>query len=529
METPNVVKVIVTSFAPRIKARRKFPCHNQNALVDNDIVDMLKVIYKLEQEIDNGTPVDTIIVNNKDKHHLYKEGDKYLDSINGTETKNGKLTVLTRPNVGRSFGGYNYAYQQFRDKYEYWVFFEDDHLLIDPYFIKNSINHLNKHPEVAFVSVFDNLSVKDGKQYCAHGGVGCAHRKHLDLIVEELGSFPYCIELEMNTNTNVHVRKGEIPFTNTLVNLGFDLATYPKMAIEFYYDYVMKNRTLDEVSMVFVKEISQIIIPTSRSRIIDRLQSLKEEATNIVVNHREREESKQANHKKADSVAKMFKSEFNGPLKAFDRIHEGMTAILFATGLSVKEYEPIEGHEDFIKMGVNRIYDYPDILGQLDYYVFGSDYNKDDEHRANIDKICSTMDCVTLASAWRDGDITKRGNIFPEQAKEIGAIPFENNNKGSFATDVSKYRMFGQTIIFPALQLILYTGINTLYLVGVDCGVTLAKYGEPTGNQQFVIWWKQVKKWMANSEEYRDVKVISVNPVGLKGVFDDIYTTSDLD
>ena len=49
----------------------------------------------------------------------------------------------------------------------------------------------------------------------------------------------------------------------------------------------------------------------------------------------------------------MYKSIYNEPLKKFKDIHKGESAILFATGPTIKEYEPFEGSEECIKFGLN--------------------------------------------------------------------------------------------------------------------------------------------------------------------------------
>ena len=85
----------------------------------------------------------------------------------------------------------------------------------------------------------------------------------------------------------------------------------------------------------------------------------------------------------------MIKSNFNSPLSKYQDIHKGQSAIIFATGPTVKQYTHFEGSEECIKIGLNRIYDYPEILESLDYYYYGSHYYIDDTHRQKIDEICS--------------------------------------------------------------------------------------------------------------------------------------------
>ncbi len=215
----------------------------------------------------------------------------------------------------------------------------------------------------------------------------------------------------------------------------------------------------------------------------------------------------------------MRKSVYNKPLEKFKNIHSGKSSILFTTGPSIKKYKSFKNSEKYIKVGLNRIYDYEDILSILDYYFFGSHYNQDMEHQKNINKSCKKYNFVKLASAYENGKShtqINRGNVTPEDAIKMGAIPFENN-LSDFCNDVSKYAMLGHSIVFPALQFILYTGISQLYLVGCDGGTTIG----PTqvGDKHILGWWKRFKTF--KECYYKDVKIISINPASLRGWFDD--------
>ena len=135
-----------------------------------------------------------------------------------------------------------------------------------------------------------------------------------------------------------------------------------------------------------------------------------------------------------------FKSKFNkeNGLGKFKNIHDGESAILFAHGPSIKKYEPFEGSQDCITIGVNAIYDYhtEEEMLNMDYWFFGSEYFVRQEGRdkaEDMDDVCFNpkyKKMVKFTSAYENGmshgDIG-RGNITPERSKELGAIPFENN------------------------------------------------------------------------------------------------------
>ena len=79
--------------------------------------------------------------------------------------------------------------------------------------------------------------------------------------------------------------------------------------------------------------------------------------------------------------------------------------------------------------------------------------------------------------------------------------------------------------VFSALQFLLYTHPKRIYLVGCDetSGYFFDnKNHKITVNEYALNIWKKFKKFA--DYEYRDIEIISVNPVGLKGLFKDVYT-----
>jgi hypothetical protein len=216
----------------------------------------------------------------------------------------------------------------------------------------------------------------------------------------------------------------------------------------------------------------------------------------------------------------MVPSQYNNPLERFKNIHSGKSAIIFATGPTITSYSSFDDSEGAIKIGLNRIYEYPDILETLDYYYFGSQYYTDEKHRNNIEDVCFKFNFTKFASAYEEGRSHAqigRGNISPSDAEKIGAIPFENN-LSHFTNDIANYSTLGHSIVFPPLQHILYMGVSQIYLVGCD-GAFSDSTAANHGNAHLLHWWRQFKEF--KDAFYGDVRIISINPVSLKGWFDD--------
>ena len=133
-------------------------------------------------------------------------------------------------------------------------------------------------------------------------------------------------------------------------------------------------------------------------------------------------------------------------------------------------------------------------------------------------------------------------NIF--DTAEIPECFFEEANARRFFLNLSgadihgniEYHplmMFG-SIVFPAIHFALYTRPQKLLLVGCDCTVenhfdgrpVINHNSEPDLGSMWIEGYKEVKKFV--TQHYPDTEIISINPVGLRGIFCDIYTENYL-
>lgn len=84
--------------------------------------------------------------------------------------------------------------------------------------------------------------------------------------------------------------------------------------------------------------------------------------------------------------------------------------------------------------------------------------------------------------------------------------------------------------VFPAAYFALYTGCSRLLLVGCDCSANGYFNKQPLSNRfsanLLISSWKIFKRYAEIF--YPNVEIISVNPVGLKGMFRDVYTEAFL-
>jgi hypothetical protein len=201
----------------------------------------------------------------------------------------------------------------------------------------------------------------------------------------------------------------------------------------------------------------------------------------------------------------MGTAKYNSGLKKYKDLHRGSEFVLIATGPTLNKFHKFDEYEKTIKVGVNKIYDNP-IINDLDYYFFGSDYYLNSEHREKIEKL--SPDINKFSSVYRDGSETGLGNINRSDSDRLNCTPFECC-LDRFPDDQADDKLLGHSIIFPAIQIILYMGASKVYLVGCDLNEHASELPH---------WWNEFKKW--KDYKYPHVGISVINAIGLSGIFD---------
>ena len=235
-------KVIAISFSPNRDVRNQaiFPNHNQHGGTQEDVRKMIEELYNMEMKEDAGLPMDTYFINSDVG---YERGNKWLDEINGSQTKNGTLTVLHRKNIGGSFGAYDFAFRTLRDRYEYFLFTEDDLFIFGQNYYRKAVKFFERY-SLGFLAFIDIEWVRNIVH--AHGGVGLTSRTILDRVFLKHGELPH-FKGQWNDGVDKQqvIREGEIPFTNSIYQMGYELERFgcvgswsAKNHILPHYEYV---------------------------------------------------------------------------------------------------------------------------------------------------------------------------------------------------------------------------------------------------------------------------------------------------
>ncbi len=221
----------------------------------------------------------------------------------------------------------------------------------------------------------------------------------------------------------------------------------------------------------------------------------------------------------ANEIRDIHKASFS----EFRGCHKNQSVVVVGSGPTLNYYSQLE-HMPHI--GVNTTFLNPKI--KLDYY-FARDYSG----RSSWYDELKNYDFIKFLGI---GEWTSEGReIYQVPAsviEESQARRFVSQPQREFVhCDIEHYPVMGLgSIIFGAFHFALFTMPKQIFLVGCDCSADGHFDGSTTADHSsvpiFANTWKWVKAFI--SRYYPSIEVISINPVGLKGVFRDVYTESYL-
>lgn len=210
-------------------------------------------------------------------------------------------------------------------------------------------------------------------------------------------------------------------------------------------------------------------------------------------------------------------------------INKGKTVVLVGTAPTLDYYTPIE---NAVHMGVNQAFKRDDI--QLDY-LFRCDraVNSEVEEmtRQYKGKKCKKFYGYQYRFRYpipeylRDNPDVESFYCLSYDYGKYG----HNLDKDRFFffppdISISPFKSYGTTM-FIVLQFALWTHPDKIYLVGCDCSSGHASTADDNSGSSYsylIEPWKKAKEF--TEDFYPDVEIVSINPVGLKGLFKDVYT-----
>lgn len=213
----------------------------------------------------------------------------------------------------------------------------------------------------------------------------------------------------------------------------------------------------------------------------------------------------------------------------FKNKYQGKDIVLVGAGPSLNHFSLIK---DAIYVGLNRTFlfdkikfDYLftiDKLGIQDYYEDFINYRQDS--------------CIKFIGN-QDREVFQIPHQFVYKTKNARNYQTTTNiYPGSFTTNIDTEPLGNfSTVSLQAMQFILFTNPKRVYLVGIDCSAAKSGYFKGKGNDRIHLKNTQqniddssIKQWFELKQfatcHYPETEIISVNPVGLKGYFRDVYT-----
>ena len=227
------------------------------------------------------------------------------------------------------------------------------------------------------------------------------------------------------------------------------------------------------------------------------------------------------------SIALLHQKTFSN----YKEIYRGRDIVLIGGGPTVNQFKPID---NCIYVGLNRAC----LLTNVKFdYLFTID-------KVGVDKIYPSFgqyDCVKFVG---DQNLGPSFQIPESKIAEMKNVHRYKTDAGLFAESHFALDLMTEplgnfnTAALQAMQFILYTNPRRVYLVGMDCS-TAGHFNSLQGEKEqhygrlqergeninlmvrdYVKYWHQLKEFA--NQYYPDTEIVSVNPVGLRGLFTDI-------
>ena len=211
----------------------------------------------------------------------------------------------------------------------------------------------------------------------------------------------------------------------------------------------------------------------------------------------------------------------------FKNLYAGKDVAIIACGPSLNDYQDIPG---VIKIGVNRAIRKPNI--NLDYLFLndgGSTFSReemDEFNNYNVGKCQKFYGLFPRQDHLADLIISESDAIKANALRyHMDMLPNIFGWQSEFTLDIGTQTLGGLgTVVMSALQFAMWTNPRRLFLVGCDCSSGGAHFYKDTKPQfldtaPLIERYKEFKRFA--HIYYPDTEIISVNPVGLKGLFKD--------
>ncbi len=215
---------------------------------------------------------------------------------------------------------------------------------------------------------------------------------------------------------------------------------------------------------------------------------------------------------KANSLAVRYNDAFQG----YRGLYEGKDIYIVGCGPTEKYFNPIID-ENRVYIGVNRAY----LDNKYSFnYLFAQDQM---EEGMSGFLTYRDSECVKFLAIIPHEEADYRISDCCSSMKTAIRYALAGKRMGKIPMDISVEPVADLCgTVFSALQFALFTNPRRIYLIGFDCseGNSFKKTNASYNYQ--LDGWLSIKKHLESLKK-QDL-VVSVNPIGLKGYFNDVYT-----
>ena len=214
---------------------------------------------------------------------------------------------------------------------------------------------------------------------------------------------------------------------------------------------------------------------------------------------------------------------FHAPVfPQFKGVHEGERIVIVASGPSARRYKRMP---NALHLAINFSFYRSDI--EFDYMFVNDCSIEDKQNNRYFDKrIENTKKFFGMIPKKRLSQLSRLQNMQPRllNMPNTYAYLLEDVLCNKFATHL-ECEPFGDFCgtVFSALQFVLYTKPAQIYLVGCDCTHSSHFYDSSYTNDYSPMYNSFIKFSDFAKATYPDIQIYSINPVRLKGLFNDVY------
>lgn len=219
-------------------------------------------------------------------------------------------------------------------------------------------------------------------------------------------------------------------------------------------------------------------------------------------------------------------------LSKYKNIYQGKDIVLVASGPTVRDYSMLK---DAIHIGVNHTYTLKSL--ELDYLFIHDNLKRTNaplmQKNANLYRGAECKKFYGYHYIGKYG--IPEQDVIEANAERYYFVDQEvpTSDKVFISTDITTRPLnCWASIVFPAMEFAMYTHPRRIYIVGCDCSdnghIFWTNKKNFCSDKEIIKYgWKKIKEFRDN--KYPDIEIISINPVGLKGLFEDVYTKSYLE